>query len=79
MSDGIIITLIICVTIIIISIIGKKKDDRVTIDLKFPDNYTKDLAGKAVKFDVTINEIKIISLMLYISFFYNSFKLYSLS
>jgi len=28
MSDGIIITLIICATIIIISIVGKKKDDR---------------------------------------------------
>lgn len=28
MSDGIIITLIICATIIIISIIGKKKDGR---------------------------------------------------
>ena len=40
------------------SLIGKKKGDKVSLDLKFPDNYTKDLAGKAVKFDVTINEIK---------------------
>ncbi len=39
-------------------LIGKKKDDKVTLNLQFPDNYTKDLAGKKVKFDVTINEIK---------------------
>ena len=40
------------------ALISHKKGDKVTIDLKFPDNYTKDLAGKPVKFDVTINEIK---------------------
>jgi len=28
MSDGVVITLIVCATIIIISIIGKKKNDR---------------------------------------------------
>ena len=40
------------------ALIGKKKGEKVTLDLKFPDNYTKDLAGKKVKFEVVINEIK---------------------
>jgi trigger factor len=39
-------------------LIGKTKGEKVTLKLKFPDNYTKELAGKNVKFDVTINEIK---------------------
>ena len=29
-----------------------------TLDLKFPEEYTKELAGKEVKFDVTLREIK---------------------
>lgn len=40
------------------ALIGKKQGEKISIDLKFPDNYTKDLAGKKVKFDVVINEIK---------------------
>ena len=40
------------------ALVGKKKADKVSIDLKFPDDYTKELAGKPVKFDITINEIK---------------------
>ena len=35
-----------------------KVDETKTIDLKFPDNYTPDLAVKKVKFDVTVKEIK---------------------
>ncbi len=39
-------------------LVGLKTGDKTTLDLKFPENYTKELAGKDVKFDVTINEIK---------------------
>ena len=35
-----------------------KVDEEKSIDLKFPDNYVPDLAGKAVKFDVKVVEIK---------------------
>ncbi len=40
------------------AVLGMKVDETKTIDLKFPDNYTPDLAGKKVKFDVTVKEIK---------------------
>lgn len=40
------------------ALVGKKTGEEVTLDLKFPDNYTKDLAGKPVTFKVIINEIK---------------------
>ena len=40
------------------AVLGMKVDETKTIDLKFPDNYTTDLAGKKVKFDVTVKEIK---------------------
>ena len=39
-------------------LIGKKAGDKVTLNLKFPENYTPELKNKDVKFDVTINEIK---------------------
>ena len=39
-------------------LVGKKTGDKVTLNLKFPDNYTEELKGKDVKFDVTINEVK---------------------
>lgn len=39
-------------------LIGLKQNDKKTLELTFPENYVKDLAGKDVKFDVTINEIK---------------------
>ncbi len=39
-------------------LIGKKAGDKVTLNLKFPDNYTAELKNKDVKFDVTINEVK---------------------
>ena len=35
-----------------------KVDEEKTIDLKFPDDYVKELAGKKVKFDVKVVEIK---------------------
>lgn len=39
-------------------LIGAKKGDKVTLNLKFPDNYGKeDLAGKDVVFDVTVNSV----------------------
>lgn len=37
---------------------GMKVNEEKSIDLKFPDNYVPDLAGKAVKFDVKVVEIK---------------------
>ena len=37
---------------------GMKVDEEKTIDLKFPDDYVKELAGKKVKFDVKVVEIK---------------------
>ncbi len=40
------------------AIVGMKVNETKSLDLKFPDNYTKDLAGKKVKFDVTLKEIK---------------------
>lgn len=39
-------------------LIGASKGETRTLDLTFPDQYTKDLAGKAVQFTVTINEVK---------------------
>lgn len=40
-------------------LIGHKKGDKVQLDLTFPENYgNADLAGAAVTFDVTINEVK---------------------
>lgn len=40
-------------------LIGHKKGDEVQLDLTFPENYgNADLAGAAVTFDVTINEVK---------------------
>lgn len=40
-------------------LIGKKKGEEVTLDLNFPDPYTKneELSGKAVQFKVKINKI----------------------
>ena len=37
---------------------GMKLNEEKSIDLKFPDNYVPELAGKDVKFDVKIVEIK---------------------
>ena len=39
-------------------IVGMKIGETKTLDLKFPEEYTKELAGKEVKFDVTVREIK---------------------
>lgn len=39
-------------------LIGASKGETRTLDLTFPDNYTQDLAGKAVEFTVTVNAIK---------------------
>ncbi len=39
-------------------LIGKKTDDEVTLELKFPENYVEDLKGKDVTFKVKIHEIK---------------------
>ncbi|MBE5948934.1 MAG: hypothetical protein E7261_07895 [Lachnospiraceae bacterium] len=38
-------------------LIGAKVGDNVSLDLKFPENYEGDLAGKDVTFECTINEI----------------------
>lgn len=39
-------------------LIGHKKGDKVRLDLSFPENYpSKDLAGKPVVFDVTVNKV----------------------
>lgn len=39
-------------------LIGHKSGETVTLNLKFPENYTENLKNKDVKFDVTINEVK---------------------
>lgn len=39
-------------------LIGLKKGDKKTLELKFPDDYAKDLGGKEVTFDVEVMEIK---------------------
>lgn len=40
-------------------VIGAKKGDKLSLDLTFPENYgNKDLAGKPVVFEVTINSVK---------------------
>lgn len=39
-------------------LIGKKTDEEVTLNLTFPENYTADLKGKDVVFNVKIHEIK---------------------
>lgn len=41
-------------------LIGHKKGEEVSLDLKFPDNYTsEEMAGKEVNFAVTINSISV--------------------
>lgn len=39
-------------------LIGASKGETRTLDLTFPSEYTKELAGKAVQFTVTVNEVK---------------------
>ncbi|MBO4601405.1 MAG: trigger factor [Bacilli bacterium] len=39
-------------------LVGMKSGETKTLDLEFPKDYVKDLAGKKVKFDVTVHEIK---------------------
>ncbi len=39
-------------------IVGMKVGETKTLNLTFPEEYTKELAGKDVKFDVTVREIK---------------------
>lgn len=39
-------------------IVGMEIGETKTLNLKFPEEYTKELAGKEVKFDVTVREIK---------------------
>ena len=39
-------------------IVGMEAGETKSLDLTFPEEYTKELAGKAVKFDVTVREIK---------------------
>ncbi len=39
-------------------IVGMKVGETKELNLKFPDNYTKELANKDVKFNVTVREIK---------------------
>lgn len=39
-------------------IVGMKVGDTKTLELKFPEDYTPELKGKDVKFDVTVREIK---------------------
>lgn len=39
-------------------VIGMKKDETKELNLKFPENYTPELANKEVKFNVTVKEIK---------------------
>lgn len=38
-------------------LIGKKAGDKATLNLKFPENYNKEFAGKKVVFEVTINSV----------------------
>jgi trigger factor len=40
-------------------LIGAKKGDTVSLNLKFPDNYYEDLAGKDVVFEVNVKKIEI--------------------
>ena len=39
-------------------LVGVKKGETVNLDLKFPENYTPELKGKPVVFEVKVNEIK---------------------
>ncbi len=39
-------------------LVGMKVGETKTLELTFPDDYVEDLKGKAVKFEVTVNEIK---------------------
>ena len=39
-------------------IVGMKVGDKKDLNLKFPDDYTEELKGKKVKFEVTVKEIK---------------------
>lgn len=39
-------------------VVGMEVGETKSLDLTFPEEYTKELAGKAVKFDVTVREIK---------------------
>lgn len=39
-------------------LIGARKGETRTLNLTFPENYTQDLAGKAVEFTVTVNAVK---------------------
>jgi len=39
-------------------LIGYKKDDKVTLNLKFPKEYVEELKNKDVRFEVTIKEVK---------------------
>ena len=39
-------------------LVGMKSGETKTLELEFPKDYVKDLAGKKVKFDVTVHEIK---------------------
>ena len=39
-------------------LVGKKKGEDVRVDIKFPDNYVENLAGKSGYFDVKIKEVR---------------------
>lgn len=39
-------------------LVGHKSGEKVTLNLKFPEDYVENLKGKEVKFDVTIHEVK---------------------
>lgn len=39
-------------------LIGARKGETRTLNLTFPEDYTRDLAGKAVEFTVTVNAVK---------------------
>ena len=39
-------------------LIGTKAGDKKTVNVKFPENYTAELKGKAATFDCTIHEVK---------------------
>ncbi len=39
-------------------VVGMEVGETKTLELTFPENYTKDLSGKDVKFEVTVREIK---------------------
>ena len=43
---------------IVIGLIGARKGETRTLNLTFPEDYTQDLAGKAVEFTVTVNAVK---------------------